>query len=137
MLSLLLLDHQSWWTTLGLTIKFGSILIVVALGVVLIAYSNPVFYFTTYWLFFVFTPQIVLWQVDTQTRNICMEFGRIIPCNVWPFLWLTIAMIEIVFIWVPILGFAARTVRKNSESQSNPTVDPTRARTARAGHRER
>lgn len=124
MLSLVLLDHHSWWTSLGLVIKFASILAVVALGVALFLYSNPVFYFTTFWLLLVFTPQVILLEADYHTHNICMEIGRVVPCkNHWSVIWLTIAMFEIVFIWIPVLGFGARAIRKSYDSQSTPTVE--------------
>ena len=125
MLSLIFLDHHSWWTSLGLAIKFGSIIAIVALGVASFLYSNPVFYFTTYWLLLVFTPQVILLVADDHTHNICMEFGRVMPCknHLGVVFWLTIAMFEIVFIWIPLLGFAARAIRKSYDSQFNPTVE--------------
>jgi len=109
MLSLYLLDYHGFWTGLGLAIKYGIILLIVAIGIALIVYTKPIFYFTTWWLFFVFTPQFVLIEVDKRTHNICMEVERVIPCNTsWAIIWLTIAMFEIVFFWIPILAFAIR-----------------------------
>jgi len=118
MISLLVLDHHSYWTGLGAVLKFGGIALVVVLGVALFLYSR-VYYFTTFWIPLAFVPQIILSATDTQTHRICMEVGRVIPCNGRHFLWLTIAMVEIALIWVPICGAMARAYRK----QPNPTVE--------------
>ena len=85
MIGLLILDHHSYWTDLGATLKFGGVALVLVAGVALFMYSR-VFYFTTFWIPLAFVPQIILSAADAQTHRICMEIGRIIPCNVWHFL---------------------------------------------------
>jgi|SRR6188472_1683976 len=127
MIGLLVLDHHSYWTTLGATIKFGSIAFVLVVGAALYMHSK-VFYFTTFAIFLAFAPQIILSVADSQAQGICMDMGRNGPCSFWVFLWLSIAMVEIVLVWVPIVGYVASSLRKqpNRTVEADAQKDPAR-----------
>ena len=108
MISLIIIDHQSWWTEAGSLIKYFSILLTVVAGIFIFIKYPKAYILGAFVLFFI--PHLAVNYSD-KVVDICMEFGEVRKCSGWIHIWLSINMLELLIIWVPLTGIAFNKAR--------------------------
>ena len=114
MLSLLILDSPSWWTTLGSLIKYLSIIGACVCGVAIFRRSRAA-YFGLGWMVVIAAPLIILSAVK-DAAGAAFLFVRPSHEDIFIFVWLFLGLLELFIIWVPIAGMMVG--RGNEESES-------------------
>lgn len=115
MISLLILDHPGWWTTTGMFFKYAVIAAAVAAGAALFIKSIGA-YIGFGWLIIVVLPLFAI-SVAEQPLEL---FTRAPPQEqIFIYVWIFLALVELFLIWVPAIGLALRRKRKPLNAPAN------------------
>lgn len=104
MLTFSIFDHLSYWSSLGLAVRYTGVALTVLIGVFVYRKTRVWYFFGMTW-FLLFVPGMFVGIADfLAPKAICMEMGGAITCNGWNYLWLTLTIPEVLLVWIPLIG---------------------------------
>ncbi len=116
MISLLILDHPSWWTVTGMFFKYFVIAIAVR-GCIAICVRSFGIYFLAGWAIVIALPLFML-SLAEKPLGLFAQQPR--QEQIFIYVWIFVALVELFLIWVPAVSFAIRQSRKTA-NDANPT----------------